>query len=106
MKDLSGTHNEADEASVRDPLDYASLGERSVCAVLLNVAHALCRDGHKDSLSELCYENTALVEVCLAAHLAGWVELRSTRTVRVPSAYLSCLSCYCAFACHSSCMLA
>lgn len=81
MKEFSGTRNEADEASVRDPLDNACFLECSVCAVLLDVAHSLGRDGHEDGLAELRYENAALLEVCLAANLARWVELRSTRAV-------------------------
>ena len=60
-----------------------------VCTVLLDVAHTLSGDGHEDGLTELRYENAALLEVSLTANLAGRVELRSTRTVRVPSAYLS-----------------
>lgn len=59
-----------------------------MCAVLLDVTHALGGDGNKHSLSELRNENAALVEVCLTANLSRWVELSSTRTVRVPSAYL------------------
>ncbi len=62
-------------------LDNSCFLERSVCAVLLDVAHSLGRDGHEDGLAEFCYENAALLEVCLAANLARWVELRSTRTV-------------------------
>ncbi len=69
-------------------LDNSCFCKGSVCTVLLDVAHSLGRDGHKDGLAELRYENAALLEVCLATYLARWVELRSTRTVRVPSAYL------------------
>ena len=50
-------------------------------AVLLNVAHALSRDVDEDCLAELRNEDAALLEVCLAADLAGWVELGSTRPV-------------------------
>ncbi len=75
-------------------------------AVLLDVAKTLGGDVDEDGGTELGDEDAALLEVCLAAHLAGRVELRSTRTVRVPSAYLSCLSGDCAFACHSSGMVA
>jgi hypothetical protein len=70
-------------------LNDPSLCECGVCAVLLDVAHSLGRDGHEDGLAELRYENAALVEVCLTTNLSGWVELSSTRTVRIPSAYLS-----------------
>ena len=53
----------------------------SVRAVLLDVAHTLSRNGDKNGLAKLRYENAALLEVCLAANLARRVELRSTRTV-------------------------
>lgn len=60
-----------------------------MCAVLLDVAHALGGDGHEYGLAELRYENATLVEVCLTANLSRWIELSSTRAVRVPSAYSS-----------------
>ncbi len=63
--------------------------ECGVCAVLLDVAQTLSGDGHEYCLAELRYENAALLEVSLTANLTGRVELSSTRTVRVPSAYLS-----------------
>ncbi len=50
-------------------------------AVLLNVAHAVYGDVDEDRLTELGYEDAALLEVCLTAHLSRGVELRSTRPV-------------------------
>ena len=70
------------------------------------MAHAVDADVHKDRRIELRYENTALLKVRLAAHLPGRVELSSTRTVAIPSAYLSALSRYFAASCHSPRMLA
>lgn len=87
-------------------LDNSCFLECGVRAVLLYVAHTLGRDVDEDCLAEFRNEDAALLEVRLAAHLSGWVELGSTRTVGVPSANLRALSCYCAFACHSSRMLA
>ena len=74
-------------------------------AVFLDVAETLCGDVDEDGSAELGNEDATLLEVCLAAHLSCWVELRSTRPVRVPSAYQCCLSRYCAFSCHSSGMV-
>lgn len=70
-------------------LNNSSFLQCRVRPVLLDVAHTLGGDGHEHGLAELRHENTALVEVCLTAYLAGRVELSSTRTVRVPSTYLS-----------------
>ena len=87
-------------------LDDPCLLEGGEGAILLDVAHALRADVDEDALSELHDEDAALLEVRLATHLSCRIELRSTGTVRVPPAYLGRLSCYCAFACHSSRMLA
>lgn len=70
------------------------------------MAKALRGDVDEDGLPELCDVDTTLLEVCLTAHLSGWVELGSTGTVRVPSAYLRALACDFTFACHSRRMLA
>ena len=59
-----------------------------MCTILLDVAHTLGGDGNEYGFSKLRNKNAALLEVCLAANLSGWVELRSTGTVRVPPAYL------------------
>ncbi len=74
--------------------------------VLLDVAEAVYRDVDEDGLIKLGDEDTALLEVCLAADLAGWVELGSTGTVRVPSAYLRAFSSDFTASSHSRGMLA
>ena len=86
-------------------LDDPYFLEGSESTVLLDGAEALSRDVHEEGLAELRDEDVALLEVSLAAYLSGRVELSSTRPVRVPSAYLGCLSCYCAASCHSPRML-
>ncbi len=50
-------------------------------AVLLDVAETLCGDIDEYGLAGLRYEDVPLLEVCLAADLAGWVELGSAGTV-------------------------
>lgn len=77
-----------------------------MCAVLLDVAKTLCGDVDENGGAELRNKNAALLEVCLAAHLAGWVELGSASAVGVSSPNLSRLSGDCAFACHSFGMVA
>ena len=57
-------------------------------SVLLDVAETLRRDGDLYGFARLRNEDTTLLQVRLTAHLAGWIELRSTGTVRIPPAYL------------------
>lgn len=52
-----------------------------MCAVLLDVAHALGADVDEDHFAEFRNEDAALLKVCLATYLAGWVELGSAGTV-------------------------
>lgn len=75
-------------------------------AVLLDVAHAVSRNVDKNGLAELRDVDTTLLKVRLTTDLSGWVELGSTRTVRVPSAYLGAFPGYFAASCHSQAMLA
>lgn len=87
-------------------LDDPCLLEGGVGTVLLDGAHAGGRDVDEDGGAELRDENAALGEVRAAAYLPGWVELGSTRAVRIPPANLRALSGYFASSCHSPRMLA
>src|SRR6185437_2447818 len=86
-------------------LNNACFLEGGVCAILLNVLHALNGNVHDDHLLELGDVDAALGDIGLAADLADRVELRSTGTVRVPPAYLGRFAGYNAFTCHSPRML-
>lgn len=87
-------------------LDDAGFLEGLERSVLLDVAEAVYRDVDENGLIELRDENPALLEVCLAAYLSGWVELGSTGTVGVPSAYLRAFSSDFTASSHSPRMLA
>lgn len=89
----------------RVKLNDARFLQSLLSTVLLDVAKAFSRYNDLNRLSGFRNEDAALLQICLAAYFAGWVELRSAGTVRVPAAYLRGFSCNCAFACHSRCMV-
>ena len=87
-------------------LDDAGFLEGLERPVLLDVAEAVYRDVDENRLIELRDENPALLEVCLTADLPRRVELGSTGTVGVPSAYLRAFSSDFTASSHSPRMLA
>lgn len=62
-------------------LHDSSLLQGLVGAVLFHVAKTRDGDINQDGLAELGDEDAALLEVCLAADLAGRIELRRARAV-------------------------
>lgn len=87
-------------------LNDACLLQGRICTVLLDGAHAGGGDVDEDHLAELRDKNAALGEVRASADLASWVELGSTRAVRIPPANLRALAGYFTCSCHSPRMLA
>ena len=76
--------------------------ERLIRTALFHGLEALGRYGDGDFLAELRNEKCLLLEIYLAAALAGRVEFGSAGAVGVPPAHLRAFTCYVAYACHMS----
>lgn len=74
-------------------LNSARLLKGCKCTVLLDVTETLYGYVYGHYLPNFWYENATALDIGLTAHLSYRVELGSTRTVRVPSAYLCALAC-------------
>lgn len=73
-----------------------------VCAALLHGLEPLRRDVDCDLLAELGYKDGLLLDIHLAAALAGRVEFGRADAVRIPAADARLFSCDCADSCHTS----
>lgn len=90
-----------DSGSVKScALDEASLLEGGIGAALLHRLERLGRDGEGDLLAQFGDEEGLLLEVYLAAALAGRVELGSADAVGVPASDQRFLTCDDADSCH------
>ena len=69
-------------------------------ATLFHGLEAASGYAYGDLLADLRNEKSLLLEIDLAAALAGRVELGSTDTVRIPAAYLGFCTCYVANSSH------
>ena len=80
--------------------DETSLFEGEVGSALFHRFEALGRYIDGDLFSDLRHKKRLLLDVDLAAALAGRVELGRADAVRIPASNLGFAACYVAYACH------